>query len=137
MSPLVDRLVQLRRYVEHLHTLAPRVSSASELEADLSLQNDVLHSLQVVAQNVADIAGELNTRRGRRFSSYREAITNLEALPEFPPEVVERLALLPGFRNVVVHEYLSLDFERVVAAVHDLGPVEEFVRIVARIESAA
>jgi uncharacterized protein YutE (UPF0331/DUF86 family) len=42
--------------------------------------------------------------------------------------VVQRLAL-------VVHEYLSLDFERVVAAVHDLGAVEEFVRIVARIES--
>ncbi len=135
MSPLVDRLVQLRRYIGHLHTLAPRVSTASDLEDDLSLQNDVLHSLQVVAQNVADIAGELNARMGRRFDTYREAISNLSALPEFPPDVVQRLALLPGFRNVVVHEYLSLDFERVVAAVHDLGAVEEFVRIVAQIES--
>lgn len=41
--------------------------------------------------------------------------------------LVERL---PGFRNVVIHEYVALDLERVVEALDDLGPVEEFLRIV-------
>jgi hypothetical protein len=53
---LVERLADLRRHLEHLRAIRPRVSSAVQLETDLSLHNDVLFSLLGVCQAVIDLA---------------------------------------------------------------------------------
>jgi len=67
VSYLVERLAELRRHLDHLIALRPRVRSPSTLQADLSLHNDVLFSLLMVAQLVIDIAGDLAARHGLRF----------------------------------------------------------------------
>ncbi len=74
MTFLVERLAELRRHLDHLDTLAPRVPDRVSLERDLSLHNDVMFSLLMVAQLVIDIAGELSARRGERFEDYTGAI---------------------------------------------------------------
>jgi uncharacterized protein YutE (UPF0331/DUF86 family) len=130
---VIERLAQLRRHLDHLRRLRPRVSDAAALRSDLSLHNDVLFSLLTVTQLVIDIAGELVGRKGLRFEDYIEAVRALEAYDEFPPALVDRLARLPGFRNVLIHEYVGLDLDRAVAALHELDPIEQFVREVATI----
>ena len=130
MTFLVERLTELRRHLDHLRGLQPRVSGREAIEADLSLHNDVLFSLLTVCQLVIDLAGELSARRGDRFEDYTEAVRNLSRDKRFPPELVQRLEMLPGFRNVIVHEYVGLDMDRVVAALRDLDPVERFAEIV-------
>jgi uncharacterized protein YutE (UPF0331/DUF86 family) len=75
------------------------------------------------------------SRRGDRFEDYTEAVTHLARDPRFPPELVEQLEPLPGFRNVVVHEYVALDLRRVVEALDRLGPVEHFLEVARSIES--
>jgi len=45
---------------------------------------------------------------------------------------VAELDALPGFRNVLVHEYVSLDLERVVQATARLQPVRTFLEAVRR-----
>jgi uncharacterized protein YutE (UPF0331/DUF86 family) len=135
MTYLVERLVELRRYLDHLRQLRPRVPDRAALERDLSLRNDVLFSLLMTAQLVIDIAGELSARRGERFEDYTEAVRNLSRRPEFPADVVSALAQLPGFRNIVVHEYVALDLDRVVDAFEELEPVERFLEIVRTLES--
>jgi uncharacterized protein YutE (UPF0331/DUF86 family) len=132
---LVERLAELRRHLEHLHTIRPQVGGWQDLERDLSLHNDVLFSLLTVCQLVIDIAGELAARRGDRFEDYTEAVRHLARDARFPPDLVEQLEPLPGFRNVVIHEYVALDLRRVVEALDRLEPVERFVRIVGSIES--
>ena len=72
MTFLVERLVELNRHVEHLQTIAPRVQDRAALQRDLSLHNDVLFSVLMVAQLVIDIAGELSARRPRPAISRRE-----------------------------------------------------------------
>lgn len=134
MTFLVERIADLRRQVEHLREVRGRIEDAGDLRDDLSLHNDVLFSLLVVCQAVIDIAGELASRRGRRFQDYTEAIRALSDYDEVPDELVGRLAPLPGFRNVLVHEYVELDYGRVLEAIRDLEPVEEFARIAARLE---
>ncbi|MGA7617258.1 MAG: HepT-like ribonuclease domain-containing protein [Thermoanaerobaculia bacterium] len=52
----------------------------------------------------------------------------------FDAAMVQVLERLPGFRNVVVHEYVGLDLDRVIATLDGLDPVEAFLRTVARIE---
>jgi uncharacterized protein YutE (UPF0331/DUF86 family) len=133
MTFLVERLTELRKYLDHLRALRPRVDRQA-LERDLSLHNDVLFSLLTVCQLVIDIAGELFARRGDRFEDYTEAVRNLARDPRFDSSLVRALERLPGFRNVILHEYVALDPDRVIEALDDLEPIERFVTIVAEIE---
>ena len=137
MTYLVERLAELRRHLDHLRQLRPRVSGAAALERDLSLHNDVLFSLLTICQLVIDIAGDLSARRGDRFEDYTQAVRNLARDTRFPPDLVRDLERLPGFRNVVVHDYVGLDLERVVEALDRLDPIETFARIVGDIEAAS
>jgi hypothetical protein len=54
MSPIVERLAELRQHLDHLRVIRPRITSADALRRDLSLRNDVLPSLQTVCQVVID-----------------------------------------------------------------------------------
>jgi uncharacterized protein YutE (UPF0331/DUF86 family) len=135
MTFLVERLAELRRHLDHLRELRPRVPGPEALERDLSLHNDVLFSLLAVCQIVIDIAGELSARRGDRFEDYTQAVRNLARDERFPPDLVRSLERLPGFRNVLVHEYVALDLARVVEALDELEPIERFAAIVGEIEA--
>ena len=71
-----------------------------------------------------------------RFEDYTEAVRNLAMLDEFSEDLVRELSVLPGFRNVLIHEYVALDLERAVEALDRLEPIESFLEITRRIESA-
>lgn len=135
MTFLIERLALLDRHLGHLRAIRPRVRDAKQLEGDLSLQNDVLHSLQAACQLVIDVAGELSARRGLKFEDYTAAVRNLSAYPEFPAEVVNELALLPSFRNVLIHQYLEFDLNRAVEALGRLDVLERFIRVVRDLEA--
>jgi uncharacterized protein YutE (UPF0331/DUF86 family) len=134
VSPVIDRLAELRRHLDHLRELRPRVTDPEVLSRDLSLHNDVLFSLQTVCQAVIDVASELSARRKLRFQDYTEAVRNLAAFSEFSPAMVRGLEKLPAFRNVLVHDYVALDFNRVIEALDRLEPIEEFAEAVRRME---
>jgi len=134
MSPLVDRLAELRRQLAHLRTLEPRVSRET-LERNLSLHNDVLFSLLAVCQVVINVAAELAARRGDRFEDYTQAVRHLARDPRFPTDVVRKVERLPGFRNVLIHEYIELDLDRAVEAVARFDAVERFLAITTEIAS--
>lgn len=135
MTFLVERLAELRRHLAHLRSLRPKVTGPESLARDLSLHNDVLFSLLTVCQAVIDIAGELSARRGDRFEDDTEAIRNLAGEERFPPDLVRALERLPGFRNMLVREDVAFDLARAVQALDELGPIEEFAAIVARMEA--
>lgn len=128
---LVERLLELRIHLDHLQKIRAEIRGTEDLEADLSRRNDVLHSLQTVCQVVIDIAGELSARAGLPFQDYTEAVQNLVRVGPFPVEMVKQLELLPGFRNVVIHEYVELDMERVIQALGGLEPIDAFAKAVA------
>ncbi len=124
----------LFRHLEHLRELRPRVTEPDVLARDLSLHNDVLFSLRTVCQAVIDISSELSARRKLRVQDYEEAVRNLAAFSEFSSALVGALARLPALRNVLIYEYVNLDFAKVVEALDRLEPVEEFARIVRQME---
>lgn len=136
MSPIADRLVELRRHLDHLKTLQPRVRGAADLGGDLTLHNDVLFSLLMVCQAVIDVAAELSARRGEKFEDFRGAIRNLALDSRYAPDVVQSLERLPGFRNVLVHDYADLNLDRVVEALHDLAAIERFLVAASNAEQA-
>ena len=133
MTYLVERLADLRRHLDHLREIRPRVIGPESLERDLTLHNDVLFSLFTVCQLVIDVASELSSRRGHRFEDYTEAVRNLGKDLRFPIELVRQLERLPGFRSVLVHDYVSLDMAKVVEALDGLEPIDEFHAIVSEL----
>ena len=135
MTFLVERLADVRRQLAHLEAVRPRVTERSALVADLTLHNDVMFALLTICQGVIDIASELAARRGVKFQDFNGAIRALAAAPGFPVDLVEQLVPLAGFRNVVVHEYVELDYDRVIAALDGLEPVRRFVAVVAGMEA--
>jgi uncharacterized protein YutE (UPF0331/DUF86 family) len=135
VSPVLDRLAELRLHLEHLRELRPRVKDPVTLRNDLSLRNDVLHSLQTVCQVVIDVASELSARYRLRFQDYTEAVRNLSSIPGLPPVAIRTLEKLPGFRNVLIHEYVMLDYKRVIEALDGLGAVEELAEAIRRVEA--
>jgi len=130
MTYLVERLAEMRRHLDHLREIRPRVKGRESLETDLSLHNDVLFSLLTVCQLVIDVAGDLSSARGDRFEDYTQAVRNLARDPRFVPELVRQLEPLPGFRNVLVHDYVGLDLDRVIDAIDALAPLETFYAVV-------
>ncbi len=134
MTFLVERLAELRKHLDHLRVLAPQIPDKTALDRNLSLHNDVLFSLLTVAQLVIDISAELAARKGQRFEDYTEAVRALSIYDEFPEQLVDNLSRLPGFRNVLIHDYVALDYNLVLAALGQLDPVDDFVSIVTRME---
>jgi uncharacterized protein YutE (UPF0331/DUF86 family) len=127
---LVERLAELRKHIDHLRILQPQVTSEADFQDDLSLNNDVLFSFLTVARLVIDISGELSSQWRLSFEDYTTAVRNLARIEGFPRELVDELSRLPGFRNVLIHEYVGLDYALVLQALGQLEPVEEFARIV-------
>ncbi len=129
MTYRVERLAELRRQVAHLREIAPRVVDHLSLERDWSLHNDVMFSLLMTAQLVIDIAGEWAARRGDRFEDDTDAVRTLARDPRFPADSVGELERIPGFRNIVIHEYVALDLARVVEALRRVNPIDRFIGI--------
>ena len=80
------------------------------------------------------MSGELSTRQGHSFSDYTGAVRNLKQQSAFPSEVVDDLSRLPGFRDVLLHDYVELDYQIVMKALNELEPVETFLRLVAELD---
>ena len=128
---MADRIAELRAQLEHLRLLQARVATAGQLKQDISMRNDVLFSLMMAAQLLIDISAQLSSEMNAPFGDYTEAVRNLGRLAWIPEGLVGTLERLPGFRNIVIHEYVGLDYDLVLAALGRLEPLEEFVRLVA------
>ena len=129
MTFLVERLAELKKHLDHLEKLHSGVSVRA-LERDLSLHNDVLFSLLTVCQLVIDISGDLSARSALPFEDYTAAVRNLGSMELVDDQTLAELERLPGFRNVLVHEYVALDMERVVEAVGRLEPIRALLEAV-------
>jgi len=90
----------------------------------------VERGLQLCAQNALDVATHVAASAGRDVGDYGAAIERLAELGILPAEFAARFRAVAGFRNVIVHEYVGLDMDRVVTALRDLEPVERFAQIV-------
>lgn len=131
MSYLAERLTDLRRHLDHLGELRGRVTGPGALRGDLSLANDVHHSLLISIQRLIDVAAELSTRRGLRFEDFQEAIRNLAIHEEFPDPLIRRLEPLPELRHTLI--YGSPEPERVVELLGKLDGLEKFSQGVTRV----
>lgn len=118
----------------NLRFLAPYCEkSGNDLRKNQTELYAVLHALQLIAQSVLDVGSHVLANAGiGDVDEYRDAILRLSDIGVYPREFAEKIAGIAGLRNVIVHEYLRVDADRIAAALKRLNDVREycsFVRI--------
>ncbi len=124
LDVLLDALSDLRRYRDSV--------PLERLESDRDTQHMVLHAVYVATQAVIDIAFHASADAEQALSpTYRAVFDRLAAVGLLEPSLAQRLAGWAGLRNVLAHQYASVDFERVHCILHDdLGDLESFAKAV-------
>jgi uncharacterized protein YutE (UPF0331/DUF86 family) len=143
MSPGALDTQLLRRHLMALDSALTRldrhasVSSATYAQ-DSDLQWTVERGLLVASQNVLDIATHVAASAGLDVPDYRSSIDALAQLSILPQAFAQRLRPLAGFRNVLVHAYLTVDSSRVHEVLTTKLPeLREFASHIERHLSAA
>ena len=119
---------------ERLARLEPfRDRDRSEFDQDPYLRDIVERNLEIAAQCCIDISHRIISLEGaRKPVDYYDAILNMGELGVLPAEFARHLAPLAGFRNILVHEYVRVDWDEVYRALHRLEDLERFAGLVRR-----
>jgi len=120
--------LRLERLKNCLLKLEPfREKSLQDLLKDPYLQDIVERNLEVAAQAVIDIASRIISmeQMEKPVDSYG-AILRLGEASILPFEFAQRLAPLAGFRNILVHEYVNIDWNEVYRNLQNLSDLQSF-----------
>lgn len=130
-------MVDEGRVTRLLRTLSERVArlgSAANADVRHELWLDGVKYLFVTAiESCVDVAQHIASSDGFGApDSNADAVRSLGAHGVIDPRLAEKLAHAVGFRNVLVHQYIDVDDDVVVAA---LGRLDEFERFVAEVSA--
>jgi uncharacterized protein YutE (UPF0331/DUF86 family) len=113
---------------ERLQRLEPlRTRPQSDFEADPYLRDIVERNLEVAAQCCIDICHRIiNLENARKPLDYYEAFIILSEIGVLPIDFAKRIAPLAGFRNILVHEYLGIDWNHVYRNLQNIQNLVDF-----------
>ena len=132
---MVDQDVVARRLLslsESLRELErPEAGDATALAGNAVLRAAVERWLQVAIEACMDVAYHVVASQGwTPPESARAAFGALAAHGMLPSDLTHRLGSAAALRNVLVHDYVSIDLERLARIVRDdLGDLRDFARI--------
>jgi uncharacterized protein YutE (UPF0331/DUF86 family) len=110
-----------------------RDTPRSSFNEDLYLRDIVERNLEVSAQCCIDISHRIISMEGaQKPTDYYDAILRMGELGVLSADFARHLAPLAGFRNVLVHEYVAVDWDEVYDALHRLEDLERFANSVRR-----
>ena len=128
---LERRLDELSERLARLQTLTDR--ARSDFDEDPYLRDIVERNLEVAAQCCIDVSNRIISLEGaQKPVDYYDAILRMGELGVLPADFARYLAPLAGFRNILVHDYLALDWDEVYGALHRLEDLERFAELVRR-----
>lgn len=106
-----NRLLELEKYYRTLLPL--KCYSVKELSEDLGKKWAVEHGLQLSIQLLLDIGNHILAGLGiSDIEEYRDIVSRLGREEIIPKEFAERISGMAGLRNLLVHEYMEIDPER-------------------------
>jgi uncharacterized protein YutE (UPF0331/DUF86 family) len=99
-----------------------------EFLEDPYLRDIVERNLEVAAQACIDVANRIiSIEELEKPRDYYEAIIRLGETDVLPPGFARRLAPIAGFRNLLVHEYLEIDWDEVYQNLQELKDLYDFL----------
>jgi len=122
----------LRSYLDDLAGLRAEIPDADALRADRKLQARTLFALQMAIQCCLDMAGHLVAELGLpRPEENAELFSTLAAAGRLDPALAAKMRAMTRFRNLIVHLYWTVDFDRVFDILQqDLNDYSRFEKAV-------
>lgn len=101
-----------------------------EFKRNIDLQDIVLHNLQLAIQGCVDMASHIISDAGWAVpSTLAELFGVLAEHKIINRELGERLSKMAGFRNIIIHEYETIDLKKVYnIATKDIEDIYLFLR---------
>jgi len=123
------RLDELHERLSRLEPL--RNKSRSDFDKDAFLRDIVERNLEIAAQCCIDISNRIiSLERAKKPQDYYEAFIRLGELNVLPEEFARNLAPIAGFRNVLVHEYLGVNWDEVYKNLQETDDLARFAALV-------
>lgn len=105
-----------------------KAKKKEEILQDPYLQDIIERNLEVAAQAVIDIANRIISIEGlEKPRDYFEAILRLGESDILPLDFAKKLAPLAGFRNILVHDYMDINWDEVYKNLHQLNDISRFM----------
>jgi uncharacterized protein YutE (UPF0331/DUF86 family) len=115
-SGVIDaKLRELSRRLRRVEAKQP--ASVKQLAADEDLQDILTRNLELAIQTCIDIAFHLCGARGVVPTTAAEAFAQLAKLELIERSLAQRLQRAVGFRNVLAHEYVEVDWKIVMRVI--------------------
>jgi uncharacterized protein YutE (UPF0331/DUF86 family) len=113
---------------ERLARLEPLKSKPRlEFDRDPYLRDIAERNLEIAIQCCIDICHRIiSLENARKPADYYEAILLIGELGIIPPDFARKIAPMAGFRNILVHEYLVLDWDEVYRNLQHLTDLVQF-----------
>jgi uncharacterized protein YutE (UPF0331/DUF86 family) len=112
------RLERLREYLQTLHAVAE--FDLERFTTDPFIHGAAERYLHLAIECLLDIGNHIIADRGfRKPETYGEVFEILAEESVISPELMRELAGMAAFRNVLVHDYLKLDLEKVYRIVRE------------------
>ncbi|RCX32269.1 type VII toxin-antitoxin system HepT family RNase toxin [Thioalbus denitrificans] len=121
---VAERLQRLDEYLHHLRDIEKKGKVA--YLSDPLLRGAGERYLQLGLEILLDIGSHIIADRGlSKPETYADIFRLLHEAGLLPEPLNRKLQGLAGFRNILVHDYLKLDSERVFQLIRDKLPVLE------------
>jgi len=124
-SGIERRLDELSERLARLEALQDK--PRQDFDQDPYLRDIVERNLEIAAQCCIDISHRIIAlENARKPVDYFEAFLILGELGILPSGFARELAPLAGFRNILVHEYLVVDWDHVYSYLQKLDDLQQF-----------
>jgi len=101
--------------------------SRAEYDADPYLRDIVERNLEVAAQCCLDICHRIiSIEKAMKPADYHDAFLRMSELGVLPSKFARKLAPIAGLRNILVHEYLGLDWDEVYSNLQKISDLVKF-----------
>jgi uncharacterized protein YutE (UPF0331/DUF86 family) len=117
---------------ERLARLEPLKSKTrADFDQDVYLRDIAERNLEVAIQCCIDICHRIiSLENARKPNDYYEAFLIMSELGVISPAFARKIAPMAGFRNILIHEYLALDWDEVYQNLQRISDLEQFAKMI-------
>ncbi len=122
-----QRLMKLEQAVRKLREISKQ--PWEEYQSNEGLRDRAERNLQVAAQACIDIANHIIADKGYRTpKGYADSFNVLSEEGIIPNILSDKMKMVAGFRNILVHDYLEIDNKIVYQSLKHLDDFGEFAK---------
>jgi len=125
-----DRLKLMEENVAKLYEFKAKHSFENlqnNKELEWALRYGLIESIQMVIDISCHLASKQNLGTPKTYSECIDLLAKFGYLSE---ELTSKIKSMIGLRNILIHEYISVDIRRLYDLLEELDDVREFVRSV-------